>query len=208
MAHRNMLSVTLLLIGTILASSPAAQDDDQPPIQEITEQQLQMLSEGVSVQRSESIGLLSKILILIRHALLQRPNVAPLHAYDPDIICQGEGHDLLPLAAHGGPAAIIVTTDIGGDAIAIYRPTALDVATDAKRHWCDANNRVGWQFATTYPLNILDENGRYVSWEVDLVDERLRAFDDQRGMEAAYADWSDTLNRPSSGSRSTPPSAR
>lgn len=194
MTHRKLFSVNLLLIGTLLASNPAAQDEDQQRAQEITDWQLRMLSEGVSVQRSESIGFLSKMSLLFRHALLQRPNVAPLHAYDPDIICQGEGHDLLPLAAHRGSAAILVTTDTGGDALAIYRPTALDLATDARRHWCDAANRMDWQFATTYPLNDLDENGRYVSWEVDLVDERLREYDERSGLEAAYADWSDALD--------------
>ena len=210
MAHRNMFSVSLLLIGILLASSPTAQDDDQQQTQGITDRQLQqtqgitdrqlqMLSEGVSVQQfeSESIGFLSKMLLLLRHAFLQRPNVAPLHAYDPNIICRNESSDLLPLATHDGSAAILVTTD-EGDALAIYRPTALDVATEARRDWCDAGNPVGWQFATTYPLDDLDEKGHYVTWEADLVDERLRAFHDRRRFDAAYTEWGNALNRLSS----------
>lgn len=216
MAHRNSFMAALLLIGSLLASSSAAQDEDQQQTQEaadpqetqeITDRQLQMLTEGVSVQPSESIGFVSKMTLLLRYAFLQRPNITPLHAYDPDIICRGDGASLLQLAAHGGSAAILVIPDSGGDALAIYRPTALDVATDARQHWCDADSRVNWQFGTTYPLNTWNETGRYVSSEVDLIDERLRSIDERSGLEAASADWVNTFNGPSitdGASRMTP----
>ena len=188
MSYRDVLGVTLLLglSTSVTFAQPIESQVDEPSRQEamfdeLSIQELKALLEGIPVRPSEDIGFADRLLIVLNHAFIQRPNIATLHAYDPEVAC--ENAHLRPLLGHSGSAAILYTwgeSDGGDAAFAMYRPTVTDAVVEARREdWC--NNRTGWYFATTHPLDGTVAGRHkpkdYFSWDVDLIENTLRAFE-------------------------------
>ena len=179
MSCRDVLGVTLLLgilsMSVTFAQPPESQDD------ELSIQELKALLEGIPVRPSEDISFADRLFIVLNHAFIQRPNIATLHAYDPEVAC--ENAHLRPLLGHGGSAAILYrsgeSANDGEAAFAVYRPTVTDAVVEARREdWCD--NRTSWYFATTYPLDGTVAGKHkpkdYFSWDVELIENTLQNF--------------------------------
>ena len=136
--------------------------------------------DGIPVRPTSRISFPEKIGLVLEGALVPgKKLVEPLHAYEPKTVCSKVHVEVL--AEHIGTAAIIeVSMDPETD-IAHYRPTVSDAITYARENWCKTDRK--WFFATTYPLRGTergDVKARYLSRDVDRIDELLVAYGTER----------------------------
>lgn len=139
------------------------------------------LLDGVHVRSLEDVRWTEKVGMLLERVLVPTRKVAaPLYAYDKNVACESDQRTIL--AGYDGVAAILVDFDTENSMpVALYRPTVEAAVDSALRlEWCDGSAAEGappiWYFATEYPLGGIEERGRFLSRDIEEVDEQIREF--------------------------------
>ena len=156
-------------------------------------------AQPVPVRDTSTVGVIEQLDLAVRRALVPwSVDVAPLHAYNSDLICRDRAHSAR-LAAHRGTAAIVFASD--GNFVASYHRT-VNGAIRAAEQMCGSTNIgwtgseaaqpsdaepsddsrpniTNWYFATTYPLPDTDAERHFMSRDVEGIAETLAAGPDR-----------------------------
>lgn len=121
----------------------------------------------VPVRDTRTVGVLEQLDIATRRALVPwSVNVAPLHAYDRELICSGDS-ERPALANHRGTAALVfaeASDDVGE---ALYHRSVGEAVRAAEEQFCPGTDTRNWYFATTYPLDEAAATRYFMSRDVE-----------------------------------------
>lgn len=130
---------------------------------------------GIPVRSIEDVAWTEKVGMLLERVLVPTRQVAaPLYAYDSSVACERDLRTLL--AGNDGAAAILVDFENADSRpVALYRPSVEDAVRYAESRLCgNGDASLPWYFATTHPLGGIEEKGRYLSRDVERVEQKLR----------------------------------
>ena len=152
----NRLVVLPFLIGCLfMAGADAQPEPSRAPV-------------PVPVRPIAEVSTWERLQIALTRAFIPGVKVlAPLYAYDIALACD----ERYEITQHEGSAALVA---ISAGAEASYYATVADAVEAARdQGLCDSGAK--WQFATTNPLDgDVEEAGRYISRDVELVEEAVR----------------------------------